>query len=75
MNGIQEDTKLSKLGGPYSNLKRAAEPAREEERETEAPVGIHLEKTNVGDAENKFSDGFGHATVLSHVDVAFRYSL
>ena len=30
--------RLKVEGGPYRNLQRAAKPAREEEKETEAPV-------------------------------------
>ena len=37
-------------GGPYRNLQRAAKPAREEEKETEAPVGpvgLHWAKDGI----------------------------
>ena len=50
-------------------LKGAAKPEREEEKETEAPVEPQPEKKNIGDAENKFSNG------CRIFDVAFQYSL
>ena len=63
-------------GGPYRNLQRAAKPAREEEKETEAPVEQNPSSKRPTGLWNVVYLIQRHCCiVLTFLGVAFRYFL